>query len=176
MQFNLIPHPATPPSRPFDVWVGVDHAGAFGATATTNLWFCMAAPMQQFVIRESEAPGRRDELWQSTCFEAFLKGSNGDYREWNFAASGDWAAYDFTGYREGMALAEIESPPYLRTEDNLTWWAVGATFTGPAGVALNLGLSAVLEETNGTKSYWALAHGADKPDFHDAGCFTARLA
>ena len=36
-------------------------------------------------------------------------------------------------------------------------------------------LSAVLEEKDGTKSYWALAHGGDKPDFHDPGCFVARL-
>ena len=35
----------------------------------------------------------------------------------------------------------------------------------------------VLEEADGTKSYWALAHpDADKPDFHDAVCFAARLA
>jgi hypothetical protein len=40
-----------------------------------------------------------------------------------------------------------------------------------------LGLSAVLEEKDGTKSYWALAHpNPDKPDFHLADCFTAKLA
>jgi hypothetical protein len=33
----------------------------------------------------------------------------------------------------------------------------------------------VLEETGGTKSYWALSHVQDKPDFHDPGCFAARL-
>ncbi len=39
-----------------------------------------------------------------------------------------------------------------------------------------LGLSAVLEEKDGTKSYWALAHPDGKPDFHEPGCFTAKLA
>ena len=39
------------------------------------------------------------------------------------------------------------------------------------------GLSAVLEESDGTKSYWALAHcDPEKPDFHLADCFTAKLA
>ena len=39
-----------------------------------------------------------------------------------------------------------------------------------------LGLSAVLEEKDGTKSYWALAHPpGDKPDFHDPDCFAAQL-
>ena len=49
------------------------------------------------------------------------------YREWNFAPSAQWAAYDFTGYREGMRDAEIAQPPYIRMEDNLTWWTFGAT-------------------------------------------------
>jgi hypothetical protein len=35
-----------------------------------------------------------------------------------------------------------------------------------------LGLSAVLEEQDGTKSYWALAHPpGGKPDFHHPDCF-----
>ena len=34
---------------------------------------------------------------------------------------------------------------------------------------------AVLEEKDGTKSYWALAHPGGKPDFHDPGCFAAHL-
>jgi hypothetical protein len=34
---------------------------------------------------------------------------------------------------------------------------------------------AVIEEEGGALSYWALAHPADKPDFHDPACFTATL-
>ena len=46
-----------------------------------------------------------------------------------------------------------------------------------AGIEWQLGLSAILEEKDGTKSYWALSHpGGDKPDFHDPVCFAARLA
>jgi hypothetical protein len=37
-------------------------------------------------------------------------------------------------------------------------------------------LSAILEEKDATKSYWALAHPVGlKPDFHDPACFTAHL-
>ena len=74
-----------------------------------------------------------------------------------------------------MTRAEVGAPPYIRMEDNFTWWTVGATIAVDAGQQWALGLSAVLEEKDGTKSYWALAHAADKPDFHDAGCFVARL-
>ena len=37
------------------------------------------------------------------------------------------------------------------------------------------GLAAVIEEQSGAKSYWAIAHPADKPDFHDPACFAATL-
>lgn len=38
-----------------------------------------------------------------------------------------------------------------------------------------LGMSAVIEEQEGTKSYWALAHPPGKPDFHHPACFAITL-
>jgi hypothetical protein len=178
MQLNLVPHASTPPAEPaFKVWANVEHASALGAVASTNIWFGVGAPLSRFVIPQSEAPGRKDVLWRTTCFEAFLRGEGEDrYREWNFAPSGDWAAYDFSTYREGMSPAEV-ADPYIRTEDNFTWWALGATIAVDAARHWQLGLSAVLEEKDGTKSYWALAHQpGDKPDFHAPDCFIAKLA
>ena len=52
---------------------------------------------------------------------------------------------------------------------------VGATIAVDAATQWEMGLSAVLEEQDGTKSYWALAHLNEQPDFHDPGCFVARL-
>lgn len=178
MQFNLIPHPsALPADPPFKVWASVDHAALLGASATTNIWFGVSARMERFAIPVTEEPGRRDELWRKTCFEAFLRPEGEDgYREWNFAPSGDWAAYEFSGYRADMTEAEV-TEPYVRVEDNFTWWALGATIAVDAGKKWELGLSALFEELDGTKSYWALAHPpGDKPDFHAHDCFAARLA
>ena len=176
MQLNLVPHPQTPPSEPFKLWVNVDYSGAFGATATANMWFCVGAPASRFAIPEAAEPERAQDLWQTTCFEAFLREpGSAVYREWNFAPSGQWAAYDFSARREGQENAEVAAP-YIRLEDNLTWWALGATISVDAPLRWELGVSAVLEEKDGTKSYWALAHGADdKPDFHDPACFAAHL-
>ena len=178
MPFHLVPHPATPPAGPpFRVWANVDHAGALGAVASTNIWFGVGAPAARFVIPEPAEPSRAEDLWQATCFEAFLRRAGEDaYREWNFAPSSAWAAYDFTSYREGRTEAEQAFPPYVRMEDNLTWWALGATIAVESGVDWALGLSAILEERDGTKSYWALAHPpGPKPDFHDPHCFAANL-
>ena len=178
MQLNLVPHSSTPPSEPIKVWATVDYAAALGVTAMANMWFGVGAPAERFVIPRLSEPWRADDLWKTTCFEAFLRESGTDsYREWNFAPAGNWAAYDFTGPRVGMARADVEQPPYIRMEDNFTWWTVGATIAVESGVEWQLGLSAILEETDGTQSYWALAHpDRDKPDFHHPDCFVARLA
>jgi hypothetical protein len=177
MHLVLVPHPASPPADPlFKVWANVEHADALGATASTNIWFGIGAPADRFVIPPPAEPARVENLWQTTCFEAFLRIPGADaYREWNFAPSGQWAAYDFAAYREGRTDAEVATP-YVRVEDNFTWWALGTTFPVEADAVWTLGLSAILEEKDGTKSYWALAHPpGDKPDFHAADCFAARL-
>ena len=75
-----------------------------------------------------------------------------------------------------MIRADVGSPPYIRMEDNFTWWALGATIAVEGDQRWQLGLSAVLEEVDGTKSYWALTHPGDKPDFHHPDCFAAKLA
>src|SRR3954464_8994411 len=107
MQLNLVPHPSTPPSRPeFKVWANVEHAASLAAVATTNIWFGVGAPAERFVIPEAAEPTRADELWRTTCFEAFLRPlGEENYREWNFAPSGQWATYEFSGYRENMVAA-----------------------------------------------------------------------
>jgi len=45
----------------------------------------------------------------------------------------------------------------------------------PRDASWRLALSAVIEETNGNKSYWALAHPSGKPDFHHKDGFAYEL-
>lgn len=123
-------------------------------------------------------PMRRDGLWRTTCFEAFIRpGAGEDYLEFNFSPSGDWAAYRFDGYRRGMTNADIIAP-------RVSWRAVGRTVELAARIearelglspSARFGLSAILETIQKEKSCWALAHTGDKPDFHRADAFIARL-
>jgi hypothetical protein len=57
-----------------------------------------------------------------------------------------------------FALSTILDDPRLK--DDKAWIA---------------GVSAVIEEANGAKSYWALAHPPGKPDFHHPDCFRLEL-
>jgi len=128
------------------------------------------------------APMRADELWQHTCFEAFVRAPPGAaYYEFNFAPSMQWAAYRFGGYRAGMAVANELSAPRIDAEssDELYELRVALALDGmpslPRDSAWRLGLSAVIEEASGRKSYWALAHPPGKPDFHHGDCFAQEL-
>lgn len=102
----------------------------------------------------------------------------GAYSEFNFAPSERWAAYDFTGYRTGMAERAMARAPVItprRGGDVLFCDVAIASATLPP-LPWRHGLTAVLEEAGGVKSYWALAHPAEKPDFHDPACLGAWLA
>jgi hypothetical protein len=122
-------------------------------------------------------PVRRDGLWKSTCFEAFVRpGTDLDYFEFNFAPSGEWAAYRFHAYRQGMTAVATAAPQigWSRSGRSALLSARIETRNLRLSPSARLGLSAVLETRAHEKSYWALAHGADKPDFHRADGFIAR--
>jgi len=123
------------------------------------------------------APKRTDGLWQTTCFEAFLAKSDGSYLELNFSTSGAWASYRFESYRDGMSPAIDLPPPRIFVEEGAERLALTAIFelTEEFTPPLKMAFSAVIHETDGTKSYWALAHPPGKPDFHHPTCFAATL-
>lgn len=166
MHLTLIPHPATPPARAgmaLEAWIERWEDGR------AEVSYHLHAPTDELVIPDKPRRGRADELWKSTCFELFVEGPDG-YREYNFSPAGAWAAYDFTDYREGMVRAVVETPE-IDVEDIGDKLLLDAIIDLPEGG--RFGLAAVVEEVDGTKSFWALAHGKDKPDFHSATCFAA---
>ena len=127
------------------------------------------------LIPEPADPGRADGLWKTTCAEAFVGLPRGAYIEFNFSPSGQWAAYRFNGPRQGMRDEPAEVEVSLDLGED--WLAIEAAVRCKAlEPGLTLGLSAVVDERGGHKSYWALKHGGGAPDFHDRACFTARLA
>lgn len=121
------------------------------------------------------SPSRTDELWRHTCFEAFVRidGAEG-YYEFNFAPSRQWAAYRFDAYRAGMAPAFEFADPRIEIVRGAESFGLQTAIVLPDG-ALNLALSAVIEERAGGLSYWALKHAPGKADFHHADGFALTL-
>jgi hypothetical protein len=124
------------------------------------------------------AAARADELWQHTCFEAFIRASAGvEYYEFNFSPSTQWAAYRFDDYRHGMRVATEIGAPQIEARATAELYTLQVTLESDRFASpLRLGLAAVLEETNGRKSYWALAHPPGRADFHHSDCFALELA
>lgn len=126
---------------------------------------------------------RGDELWRHTCFEAFIRPSSSEeYYEFNFAPSTQWAAYRFSRYRSEMKVAEDIGAPRIEVQSDHGSYVLQASIVLDClssltrKAAWRLGLSAVVEDTSGLKSYWALAHPPGKPDFHHDDCFAHTMS
>ena len=126
-----------------------------------------------------QTPAAADNLWQHTCCELFVANADEDaYCEFNFSPSGLWAAYRFTSYRQpDLAFQPATSPQTTlrHLADGFELDALIARELLPTGNSLALGLTAVIEPHDGSKTYWALAHSADQPDFHLPASFTLSL-
>ncbi len=133
-------------------------------------------------------PVRTEALWRHTCFEAFIATatSGAAYWELNLATSGGWAMYAFSDYRRGrqdegegaLELVElVHETQRLRVEAELDCARLGPRFAaaGTLPGTLDVGLAAVLEPMAGGLGYWALAHTAERADFHRRDAFVLQL-
>lgn len=172
MRHSLYPHPDTPASavQSLMVEVGRSHSGRL------DLLYRVTGDIAALRLPPVTASVRADDLWQHTCFEAFVRPREGEaYHEFNFAPSAEWAAYSFAGYRAGRADAPI-APPEIEI-GIADGFVLRASLDLPDldGAPWHLNLTAVIEEKSGTKSYWALAHPPGDPDFHNGDCFALTL-
>ncbi|MEP7005363.1 MAG: DOMON-like domain-containing protein [Sphingomonas bacterium] len=177
--FALVPHPDFPSRAITAVNVTAERNGG-----SLTFWFTLVGDIDQVSL-----PGpcsdciRADGLWEHTCFEAFVcvQGRPG-YSELNYAPSGQWAAYSFDAYRKGMRnLESSDGEPFVQVGyrggmDDWHAWEFQTADAFEQQAEWQLGLSAIIEAKDGSKSYWALSHAPGPPDFHNRDCFTARLA
>jgi hypothetical protein len=97
------------------------------------------------------------------------------------APSTQWAAYRFSGYRSGMHVATEIAAPRIDVQSSPACYTLQAALELdwlsdlPGDARWRLGLSAVIEETSGRRSYWALAHPPGKADFHHSDCFAYEM-
>jgi hypothetical protein len=129
------------------------------------------------------AAARTKELWRHTCFEVFVGIMPGPgYYEFNFAPSTQWAAYWFDSYRSGMRVATEISAARIEVQSSSACYRLQASLemnqmsTLLIDAAWRIGLAAVIEETSGHRSYWALAHPPGKADFHHSDSFALEFS
>lgn len=144
------------------------------------LHYVIHAPADELKLPPITESARVDHLWRHTCLEAFVRApGEAGYCEINLSPSTRWAAYRFDGYREGMANLDIPTPriesrSYPERHELEALIDLGGA---PELVRSDwrLGLSAVIEDMDGGKAWWALAHAAGQPDFHHSDAFALTL-
>lgn len=175
MQHSLSNHPATPSDIVERIEVSQEWK------APNQLWsrYHVEMPLDQLILPDPAEPERADNLWQTTCFELFLRQPGvAPYCEFNFSPSSQWAAYGFTNLREGMHEIELPADPVIGLDASETHFALEVDITLPEDRVfpqLAASISAIIVDDDGGKTFWGYAHPEGAPDFHHADCFAARL-
>ena len=154
-----------------------------------SLHFHLSGPLAPLVLpdRHDSSPERRDALWQSTCFEAFIgRPGQPGYWELNLAPDGDWNLYALSGYRANLQPeSRIQAMPFSLHRQALNPQEEGLEGQQRLDLQLSLDLSAlippeaaveisataVLESVGHGCSYWAWRHTGPEPDFHRRDSF-----
>ncbi len=177
-ELALACHPEKPSRSVRTIQVRVSRARDGGIAIT----YCLEGQISRLCLPAQFPPSRVDGLWQHTCFEAFISVEAAPkYYEFNFAPSGQWAAYAFQRYRDGGPLLQT-SAPQITVRTSTDRFELDALICGesllalPMNARLWLGLSAVIEESDGVVSYWALKHPPGPPDFHHSSGFVLEWA
>ena len=131
-----------------------------GALAT----FRAVGDVSQLVIPGPAPAVHTDDLWRTTCFEVFVAGNGERYCEYNLSPSGAWAAYEFDGYRQSMR--NLDATVQIETSQNDKMLIITAKIESEFPLPSHVGLTAVIEETDGAIRYWSTAFAPGKPDFH----------
>jgi hypothetical protein len=160
----------------------IQSRASFLDPGTLSLGFTLLGNLDQLVIPPPGPSVRTGELWEHTCFEAFLAPEGKEsYHEVNLSPSTAWATYAYSRYREG-GLADRELEPRMVVHLRPDRLELHALLGLDKTVALNrrqhlrLGLSAVIEQKDGSLSYWAIKHAEGRPDFHHPVSFAMELA
>jgi hypothetical protein len=174
MSLVLTCHPDTPCHVVHSLRVRVER----WADRSLVLRYVMEGALGQLVLPTPGEATRADGLWRHTCCEAFVGSADSVvYHEFNFSPSRQWAAYRFSGYREGMLPLDTPGPEIKveRESDRLELVARLSPMSLPNGGPLRVGLCAVIEAGDGSVSYWALRHPTGRPDFHHTDAFALEL-
>jgi len=175
---TLIPHPETSRSAVRTVGARVARSGE-----TLSVTYTIEGDVDGIRLPPPRPPRTAARLWQHTCFELFIaRQGDAGYYEFNLAPSGEWAVYGFERYRRHLMLedaAVVDPQIAIRREarslalDALI--ALDRLAPTYARAALFVALAAVVEDDDGSLSYWALKHPPGAPDFHHPDSFQLRL-
>ena len=165
------------PDAACDALRGIEASVSRAAGGGLQVAFVLDGNIDRVRIPSPRPTRVAEGLWRHTCCEIFIARPRAPgYREFNLSPSGEWAAYDFTRYREGRLLDDPSLSPGIVVRTGRMALQLSASIAVSHAQALVIGLAAVIEEKSGALSYWALRHAPGKPDFHHPDAFALTLA
>jgi hypothetical protein len=171
-------HPATPAHAVCDLRASVERS----RDGALDVAFRLAAVVSRIRLPAPGPTQPGSRLWEHTCFELFVATDEGPaYHEFNLAPSREWAIYAFRDYRDAStAPCDLLAPAIsvASTEEIVELTArlwLPRRPPSQNSVPLRVGLAAVIEDDAGARSYWALRHPREKPDFHHPDSFVLRI-
>jgi len=133
---------------------------------------------QAIAFPDRTASGRSTKLWEETCFELFIRNVDGEYVEFNFAPSGQWACFHFDRYRTGMRDVNLDAQPKIsvavtpqlfQLKVSLDLADVG--LLGRPDATLFIALTSVMKLQDQRYCYFALEFPSGSLDFHHPAGF-----
>lgn len=121
-------------------------------------------------------------LWESTCFEFFIKHKDReDYLEFNLSSDHHWNAFYFKYIRD--QVKEFEPIDTIHVHSKREKW--GLEITCKVDLTkfpdhfwesgnMRMGITAITEDKLQKKEYWALNHLDENPYFHNPHTFLVK--
>lgn len=138
---------------------------------------------QIYLPQRNEIAHRKYDLWESTCFELFVKREDHDhYVEFNFAPNSDWNLFMIEGYRNNIGeISEVKSIPTdsMFESDSIYLFKASIPYSAFERISISdkesferakikLGITSVIQTSALEKDlkYYAIRHEKSEPDFH----------
>jgi hypothetical protein len=157
-------------------------AGSIGRDRNIlKIRYSMMGPLETVAIPPpTNAPSRKTELWEETCFEFFLGiQDTSNYWEFNLSPAGHWNIYRFDDYRQGMQEETAFTSLPFTVENTVEGLSLALACNLDKLVSvdqrLELAISTVIKTKDQVFGYWALTHPGTQADFHRRDSFTIKL-
>jgi len=138
------------------------------------LSFVVKGLLSEYIFQKKHKLQRLDELWKETCFELLLAGDNEVYYELNFSPSFAWNFYVLQSYRaepKELEILEEASIKYEKKNDEFRIYFELKVKELNFEQFTHYNLATILLNKEKKRTFWAINHLKEQPDFHDRESF-----
>lgn len=139
---------------------------------TLDIFFRWNDPAKEITFAAEPKAGRHLNLWQQTCFEAFIQPvGQKKYFEVNLSIQKAWNVFTFQDYRAPQPPTELNGAEVIQFDVTDSELKVRLKFKGQEFKNIKVSLCAVVVLQDKGTTYWSNRHADQKPNFHHFDSF-----